>query len=248
MAVILRTCGRFSVSGGRFSVLDAKDKKSLYVGLFLTILIFLQWSAGMFLAPVDAMQGQVYRIIFIHVPAAFAAFFTAFMLFIYSVIALKSKNESYQQMCKATAEVGLIFTAITLLTGSIWGRPTWGVWWTWDARLTTTLLLAILYAGYLLLYSSLEPGPGRTKACAILGILISADVPVIYQSVNWWRTLHQPQSMLRKGGATMDPLILWTVVAGIIILILFSIWLILQRKTNIALQDELETKSFQQIK
>jgi heme exporter protein C len=230
-------------------VLDTKDKKSLYLGLLLASLVLAQWSVGMFVAPVDALQGQVYRIIFLHVPAAFAAFFTAFMLFFYSILALmRSKNDSYQQMCKATAEVGLIFTVITLLTGSIWGRPTWGVWWTWDARLTTTLLLAILYAGYLLLYSSLEPGPGRTKACAILGILISADVPVIYQSVNWWRTLHQPQSMLRKGGATMDPMILWTVVAGIITLILFSIWLIVQRKTNIALQDELETKSFQQIK
>lgn len=228
--------------------IDAKDKKGLFVGAALSALVLIQWGVGLFYAPVDALQGQVYRIIFLHVPSAFTAFFTAFVLFIYSILALRSKNESHQQVCRATAEVGLIFTALTLLTGSIWGKPTWGVWWTWDARLTTTLLLAILYAGYLLLYASLEPGPGRTKACAILGILISADVPVIYQSVNWWRTLHQPQSMLRKGGPTMDPVILWTVVAGIFIMVLFSIWLIMQRKINIALQDDLETQSFQQLK
>lgn len=229
-------------------MLDSNDKKGLVVGLGLAALVAVQWGVGLFFAPVDALQGQVYRIIFLHVPAAFTAFFTAFILFIFSILALRSKKDSHQHICKATAEVGLIFTALTLITGSIWGKPTWGVWWTWDARLTTTLLLAILYAGYLLLYSSLEPGPGRTKACAILGILISADVPVIYQSVNWWRTLHQPQSMLRKGGPTMDPVILYTVVAGIFIMVLFSIWLIKQRKTNIALQDELETRSFQQLK
>lgn len=232
----------------RFSLLESKDKKNVAVGLLLGALIVIQWSIGFFVAPVDALQGEVYRIIFLHVPSAFTAFFSAFFLFIFSVLALKSKKDSHQQMCKATAEVGLMFTILTLVTGSIWGRPTWGVWWTWDARLTTTLLLAILYAGYLLLYSSLEPGPGRTKSCAILGILISADVPVIYQSVNWWRTLHQPQSMLRKGGPSMDPVILWTMVAGIFILILFSIWLIIQRKINIALQDDLETRSFQQVK
>jgi heme exporter protein C len=228
--------------------IQPEDSSGKLFGAILAVLILAQWGAGLFYAPVDALQGQVYRIIFLHVPCAFTAFFSAFILFIYSILALRSKNESHQQVCKATAEVGLIFTALTLITGSIWGKPTWGVWWTWDARLTTTLLLAILYAGYLLLYASLEPGPGRTKACAILGILISADVPVIYQSVNWWRTLHQPQSMLRPGGATMDPAILWTVVSGILIMVLFSIWLIMQRKINIALQDELETQSFQQLK
>lgn len=229
-------------------MVDAKDKRGLLIGFVLTALVLAQWGMGLFYAPVDALQGEVYRIIFLHVPAAFTAFFSAFILFIYSILALRTKSESHQRVCKATAEVGLIFTAITLVTGSIWGKPTWGVWWTWDARLTTTLLLAILYAGYLLLYASLEPGPGRTKACAILGILISADVPVIYQSVNWWRTLHQPQSMLRKGGPTMDPIILWTVVAGILILVSFSIWLIIQRKINISMQDDLETQSFQQLK
>lgn len=229
-------------------MVDTKDKRGLLIGFVLAALVLAQWAVGLFYAPVDALQGEVYRIIFIHVPAAFTAFFSALILFIYSILALRTKKESYQQVCKATAEVGLIFTILTLVTGSIWGKPTWGVWWTWDARLTTTLLLAILYAGYLLLYASLEPGPGRTKACAILGILISADVPVIYQSVNWWRTLHQPQSMLRKGGPTMDPVILWTVVAGILILVSFSIWLIIQRKINISMQDDLETQSFQQLK
>jgi heme exporter protein C len=148
---------------------------------------------------------------------------------------------------KATAEVGLLFTILTLATGSIWGRPTWGTWWTWDARLTTTFLLALLYAGYLLLYAAMPPGPSRIRVCAVLGILIFADVPIIYKSVTWWRTLHQPPSMIREGGSTMEPEILWTLVAGMVVMAMYAAWLVRLRSRNILLAEQLEAASFEQL-
>lgn len=229
-------------------MLIAQDKKSFMIGAGLFLLVVCQWLAGFFYAPVDAMQGEVYRIIFLHVPSAFTAFGSSLVLFILSLIGLRTKSEATNRWARATAEVGLMYTILTLATGSIWGRPTWGVWWTWDARLTTTLLLALLYAGYLLLHSAMAPGPGRVKVCAVLGILIFADVPIIYKSVTWWRTLHQPPSMLRADGPTMDPQILWTMVAGIFIMCFYAFWLGRQRGINLALADELEQASYAQLK
>lgn len=225
----------------------AKDKKMTPVGLALMALVLAHWAAAFFYAPVDEHQGQVYRIMFLHVPSAFTAFSSSLALCVFSVLSLRRRQESSLTWARASAEVGFIFTLLTLATGSIWGRPTWGTWWTWDARLTTTFLLALLYAGYLLLYSSLTPGPGRIRACAVLGIIIFADVPIIYQSVNWWRTLHQPQSMLRPGGSSMEPEILYTLLVGIVIMMVYAVWLVRLRGLNIALKDEIERGSFDQL-
>jgi heme exporter protein C len=221
--------------------------RSCLVGVALLLGIALGWAGGFVYAPMDANQGQVYRIIFLHVPSAFAAFFTSLLLFIFSVKALRAESEKAMQWSKACAEVGLLYTGLTLVTGSIWGRPTWGVWWTWDPRLTTTFLLALLYAGYLLLFSSMAPGPGRKRAAGVLGILIFVDVPIIYKSVTWWNTLHQPPSMLREGGPSMDPAIFYTLLINVLIMCAYSFWLIMQRAHNLALQDELESLSFDQI-
>ena len=164
------------------------DKKHLFAGLIVFTLLAISWIWGLKFAPEEEHMGEVYRIIYLHVPVAFTAFFSSFVLLVVSVWALFKKNSPAGLIAKASAEVGLIFTILTLATGSIWGRPTWGVWWDWDARLTTTLILALLYCGYLILYSSISAGPQRNKICAALGILIAADVPVIYKSVSWWRT------------------------------------------------------------
>lgn len=229
-------------------MLTKADKRNLLIGIAAALLVAAHWWAGFHFAPTDAAQGEVYRIMFLHVPSAITAFASSLVLFIFSLLGLKTRADSTARWAKASAEVGLLFTILTLATGSIWGRPTWGTWWTWDARLTTTLLLALLYAGYLLLYSAMTPGPGRVRVCAVLGILIFADVPIIYKSVTWWRTLHQPPSMLREGGSTMDPEILWTLVAGIFIMWFYAFWLVWQRGKNLELADELEQASFAQLK
>jgi heme exporter protein C len=206
-------------------------------------LLSVQWLLAWYWVPTDDAQGEVYRIIYLHVPAAFAAFLAAGVLLIASLGALKSDGEKWLLLSRAATEVGLVFTLLTLATGSIWGRPTWGVWWTWDARLTTTFLLALMFAGWILLYRAIAPGTSRRRSCAILGIMIALDVPIIYQSVNWWRTLHQPQTILRSGGSTMDTDMLVVLIGGILILALTTISMIIVRQGTLSLQVELEEKS-----
>ncbi len=224
------------------------SKFSQITGFLLAALLLVHWALAWLWVPVDQMQGEVYRIIYLHVPAAFAAFFSAAILLGASIAALRSRSERALQWSKAATEVGLIFTLLTLATGSIWGKPTWGTWWTWDARLTTTLLLGLLYCGWLLLYSSLPAGATRIRGCSILGIMIAADVPIIYKSVTWWRTLHQPQTILRPGGgATMEPEMLAVLLSGIGLMVFVSWWMIAQRRINIQLQNELEQKSLAEV-
>lgn len=224
------------------------DKKAFGLGVLGLLVVAFGWALAFAYAPMDRNQGEVYRIIYLHVPSAFAAFTTAFALLFFSLVGFFKKSESSLRWSKASAEVGLIFTGLTLATGSIWGKPTWGVWWTWDARLTTTFILALLYAGWLLLYSSLAPGRSRVTVCAVLGILIAADVPIIYKSVTWWRTLHQPPSMLRPGGATMDPEILYSLIYGIVAMLLYGAWMVWIRGQNLKLEEQLESASYQQMR
>jgi heme exporter protein C len=223
------------------------DRKSVFslvnsLTLLLTLLL-IQWLLAWFWVPVDEAQGEVYRIIYLHVPAAFASFLSAGVLLIGSLLALRDKSETWLSLSRASTEVGLVFTILTLATGSIWGKPTWGVWWTWDARLTTSFLLALMYGGWLLLFGAIPQGTSRTRSCSILGIMIAADVPIIYKSVTWWRTLHQPQTILRTGGSTMDGDMLMVLLSGIGLMALVTINLIFVRRENIRLEQELEEKS-----
>jgi heme exporter protein C len=218
------------------------DKPRL--SLVATIIgMIVQWLLAWFWVPVDDAQGDVYRIIYLHVPAAFAAFTSAFVLAVASILALRSPNSSRLDLSKAATEVGLVFTILTLATGSIWGKPTWGTWWTWDARLTTTFLLALMYGGWLLLHNAIPEGPSRVRSCSILGLMIAVDVPIIYKSVTWWRTLHQPQTILRSGGSTMDGDMLALLLSGIAIMVIVCLSMIFVRRQNIRLQETLEEKS-----
>jgi len=220
------------------------DRRNFIFGALLLLLVCGTWIYALTIAPSEEHQGEVYRILYLHVPAAFSAFFAAFVMLIFSIQGLARKSERSLIMQKAAAEVGLLFTLLTLATGSIWGKPTWNTWWTWDARLTTTFILALLYAGYLVLHAGLSPGRQRITVCSVLGIIIFADVPIIYKSVTWWRTLHQPPSILRRGGSTMHPEILWPLLVGLFILLLFSFWMMRQRARNLRLLDELEMATF----
>jgi heme exporter protein C len=217
-----------------------KPQIILFISLFA---LLIQWYFGLFIVPADGAQGEVYRIIYLHVPSAFAAFSCAGFLLVASLMALRSKSDQWLHISRASTEVGLIFTSLTLATGSIWGKPTWGTWWTWDARLTTTFLLGLMYGGWLLLFTSMQAGPARTRGCSILGLMIAADVPIIYKSVTWWRTLHQPQTILRSGGSTMDPEMLKVLVGGIAVMAVVAITMILVRRGTLVLVEKLEEKS-----
>ncbi len=224
------------------------DKLDITLGAASWALLAGTLSLGLFVAPVDMHQGEVYRIIYLHVPAAMTAFLISLIMCVYGVRALLSPSEDLLRKQRACAEVGLIFTVLTLATGSIWGKPTWGTWWTWDARLTTTFLLALLYCGFLLLHASLVPGLNRIKVGSVLSIVIFADVPVIYVSVYQFRTLHQPPSLMRPGGSTMSPEIKNILIACIVSTLLLGLWLIWQRSKNLKLSDRLEDESYEQLR
>jgi len=164
-------------------------------------------------APREATQGNVQRIMYLHVPAVLVAYLAFAIVLVASIVYLWRRLESADRLANASAEVGVLFTAINIVTGSIWGKPTWGTWWTWDARLTSVAIMFIIYVGYLLLRRMIEDRERAARFAAVLGIVGALDIPLVHFSVYWWRTLHQPPSLLKPGGATM-PGIFWTVVSA----------------------------------
>ena len=173
-----------------------------------TIMV-LSWLAAVMLAgnlaiillvlPDEVTQGPIFRIIFFHVPVAWTAFVLFFAAMVSSILFLVRKDFKYDSFAAAATEVGLAFGAANLLTGMIWGRIIWGIWWTWDARLTSMLVGWIIYAGYVMLRRAIEEPTERARMSAVVSILAFADVPIIFWSIKWWRTQH-PQPVVYGGG------------------------------------------------
>ena len=158
---------------------------------------------GFFVAPTDAQQGEVYRIIFIHVPAAWMSMFIYLVMAIYCALALVLRTRLSSMMASALAPTGAMFTAIALISGALWGQPTWGTWWVWDARLTSELLLLFLYLGFIALESAIDEPRRAERACAVLALVGTVNLPVIYFSVQWWNTLHQGASVSLTAAPSM---------------------------------------------
>lgn len=198
----------------------------------LGILALLALLAGLFLAffhaPADALQGDVQRIMYIHVPTAWVAFFAFFVVFVSSLVYLWKRLPEADRLAYASAEIGVLFTALTLIDGSIWGKPTWGTWWTWDARLTTTAILLVIYVGYLMLRSFVEEPERRARLAALVGIVGFIDVPIIYMSVLWFRTLHQPPS-IQTGGVKMPDAMLLTLLVNVGVYTLVYLFFLVKR-------------------
>ena len=150
---------------------------------------------GFFVAPTDATQGEAYRIIFIHVPAAWMSMFLYVVMAFWAAIGLAFNTRLSFLMARALAPTGALFTFIALWTGSLWGKPTWGAWWVWDARLTSELILLFLYLGYLALQAAIDERRRSDRASAVLAIVGVVNIPIIYYSVKWWNTLHQGASV-----------------------------------------------------
>jgi heme exporter protein C len=162
---------------------------------WITLLAFVGAQAtGFAISAPDRDMGHLQKIMYVHVPAAWMAMIAFFVVFIVSLIYLWRRDERYDLLAAAAAEVGVVLTALTLALGSIWGRATWGIWWTWDPRLTTTAILLVIYAGYLALRAFAEEPERRARWSAAVGILGFLNVPIVYMSVRWWRTIHQVQS------------------------------------------------------
>jgi heme exporter protein C len=166
------------------------------------ILLGLYW--GLIKAPPDAFQGDVQRIMYLHIPSILTAYLSFFLVFVGSCLYLWKREKRDDILAYSAAEIGVLFTALTIVEGSIWGRPTWGVWWTWDARLTLTAILLLIFVGYLMLRSLIEDESRAAVSAAVLGIIGFLDIPLIHMSVYWWRTLHQPPSILRPDKAPWE--------------------------------------------
>ena len=177
---------------------EQPKKRSLGVlGASALIMIALGLYWALIQAPRDALQGDVQRIMYLHLPSILTAYLSFFLVFIGSCLYLWKRERRDDNLAHSAAELGVLFTALTIIEGSIWGKPTWGVWWTWDARLTLTAILLLVYSGYLMLRSLIDDEDRAALSAAILGIIGFLDIPLIHMSVYWWRTLHQPPSILR---------------------------------------------------
>jgi heme exporter protein C len=174
---------------------------------------------GFIVAPTDAQQGEAYRIIFIHVPAAWMSMFLYVVMAFWAAIGLAFNTRLSGMMASAIAPSGALFTFIALWTGSLWGKPTWGTWWVWDARLTSELILLFLYFGFMALQAAIDDPRRADKAGALLALVGVINVPIIYFSVKWWNTLHQGASV----SLTKSPSMATTMLTAMLIMT-FAFW------------------------
>ena len=191
---------------------------------FFALLSTVLWVAGLyigfFVAPTDAQQGEVYRVIFIHVPAAWMSMFIYVVMAFWSAVGFAMQTRLSAMMARALAPTGALFTFIALWTGSLWGKPTWGTWWVWDARLTSELILLFLYFGFMALQAAIDDRRRADRAGALLAIVGVVNIPIIYFSVQWWNTLHQGASV----SFTRAPSMAATMFTGMILMAL-AFWM-----------------------
>ena len=180
--------------GGGPIEIPAPPRWLLPFTVFAVAFFLVSQVTGFLVSPPDRDMGHLQKIMYVHVPAAWSSMIAFFVVFLASVAYAWKRRERYDLLAASAAEVGVVLTSLTLALGSIWGRPTWGVWWTWDPRLTATAVMLLIYVGYLALRAFTEDEDRRALWSAAVGILGFLNVPIVYMSVRWWRTLHQPQS------------------------------------------------------
>lgn len=211
-------------------------KTQKIMGLLALVLFIVGSVVGLFVVRSDAAMGDVQRLMYVHVPAAWLAMLAFFVVFIMSVLYLVQRNPRWDLIATSSAEVGVLFTALTLALGSLWGKPTWGVWWTWEPRLTTTAVMLMIYIGYLAVRSFADDPDKRARWAAIVGIVGFVDVPIVYLSVYWWRTLHQPPSSPRS----VAPEILFALLLNLLAFTAVYIYLLGRRYKLAVGEQELE--------
>lgn len=195
---------------------------------------------GFFVAPKDAVQGEAYRIIFIHVPASILSMFLYLVMAGYAALGLIFNTRLSSMMATALAPTGALFAFISLWTGALWGKPMWGAWWVWDARLTSELILLFLYFGFIALHASIDDPRRADRAAALLAIVGSVNVPIIYFSVKWWNTLHQG-STIKFSGTSMHVAMQQSMFTLLLACWLYAVAVTLVRVRSIILERERNT-------
>lgn len=225
---------RFS-SPPRFHALGTRLLPVLWA--LAALLSLLGLALGLGVAPTDAQQGEVYRILFVHVPAAWIGMVCYLAMAFWGGVGLAFNTRLAFLMMRALAPTGAAFTALCLWSGALWGQPTWGTWWVWDARLTSMLLLLFLYAGFLALVSAIDDPRRADRAGAVLALGGAVNVPVIYGSVLWWNTLHQGASITPRGTSMAAPM-LWALLACSLGLWAYAAAAVLSRARTLVLERE----------
>jgi len=178
---------------GRTTLLSRVFLALAFIGILVSLALIFLW------VPDERQQGAVYRIFFFHVPAGLLSFAAFAVVFVASIAYLWKNNRAWDMVAHSAAELGVVFATLSLTTGSIWARPIWGVWWTWDPRLTTMLILWLIYVGYLMLRAYGADDTRVSRFASVVGIIGFVDVPIVFFSIHWWRTQH-PQPVLAPGG------------------------------------------------
>ncbi|MFQ5443412.1 MAG: cytochrome c biogenesis protein CcsA [Nitrospinales bacterium] len=219
------------------------NRKGPYVLGWLTAVVFAAAIFAIFVyVPTEKTEGPVQRIMYFHIPAAWISFFAFFIVFMSSILFLWKKEREWDIYALCSAEIGIVFCSLVLITGPIWAKPIWGTWWVWDARLTSTLVLWLIYVAYLMLRGQTEVQSVRARYAAVVGIAGFLDIPVIHFSVLWWRTFHpQPKMISAEGlGKGMDPSMLTTLMISLAAFTLLYFWLMGQRIQIEKMKDEID--------
>ena len=195
-------------------------------------------AAGFVVAPREVTQGNVQRIMYVHVPSVLVAYLAFAVVFVASIAYLARRIDAADRVAHASAEIGVLFNGITIVTGSIWGKPTWGTWWTWDARLTSVAILFVMYLGYLLLRGMIEDRERGARYAAVLGIVAALNIPLVHFSVLWWRTLHQPPSLLKPGAPTMSSAIVVPLLVNLAAYALLYLYFLAKRVSILRKEQE----------
>jgi len=210
-------------------------------GVLAVVLMVVGLYLSFFVAPTDYKQGEGYRIMFIHVPAAWMSMFIYLVMAMWAAIGLAFKTRVSAMMSQALAPTGAMFTFLALWTGALWGKPMWGAWWVWDARLTSELILLFLYFGFMALHASIDDPRRADKASALLALVGAVNIPIIYYSVQWWNTLHQGASISPGAAPSMTSIMLTTLLIMTAACWSYAIAVVLSRVRSIILERERNT-------
>ena len=217
------------------------ERLSSWFASLTLVLLICGLLGGLLLAPPDYQQGDGFRIIYVHVPAALLSVMVYSIMAFCAVVAWVWQIKMADIMIKASIPIGASFTLLALVTGSIWGKPMWGTWWIWDARLTSELILLLLYGGLIGIQSAIQDRFVAAQATRILVLVGFVDIPIIHYSVNWWNTLHQGATISRFAKPAMASSMLYPLLIMIAAFVTFYLWIIMQRAQSLLLRQERDT-------